>query len=127
MNTEIMLDENSFLVSETDSKGLITFANDDFCKIAAFTQEELVGQPHNIVRHNDMPKVAFQGLWDTIKNGEVWQGFVKNKAKNGNFYWVFATVYPYKNEKNEQCYISCRRKPSRAEIEKYDALYKTMR
>lgn len=127
LNQETVLNDNSFVVSETDAKGNIIFANEEFCRIAEYHIDELIGKPHNIVRHEDMPKVAFQGLWDTIKKGEVWHGFVKNKTKSGGFYWVFATVYPFTNENGEQCYLSCRRKPTREDVAKYDALYKTMR
>jgi aerotaxis receptor len=126
MNQETMLNDNSFLVSETDAKGMVRFANEEFCRVAEYTLDELVGKNHNIVRHQDMPKAAFKDLWDTVQAGKVWQGFVKNATKSGGFYWVFATVYPFKNENGEQCYLSCRRKPSREDVEKYDALYKTM-
>lgn len=126
MEREIVLNDKSFLVSETDAKGTIIFANEEFCKIAGYTLDELLGNPHNIVRHKDMPKAAFADLWNTVKNGEVWHGYVKNARKGGGYYWVFATVYPFKNENNEQCYLSCRRKPSREQIEKHTQLYKTM-
>jgi len=125
-NQETILSEDAFLVSETDAKGMIIFANSEFCQIAEYSLEEIMGKNHNIVRHKDMPKVAFKDLWDTVKSGKVWQGFVKNSTKSGGFYWVFATVYPFKNEKNEQCYLSCRRKPTREDITKYSELYKTM-
>lgn len=120
------LSENAFLVSETDNRGIITYANDQFCNIVEYTKEELVGQPHNIVRHEDMPKAAFEDLWNTVKTGQVWQGYVKNRTKSGDFYWVFATVYPYKNEADEQCYMSIRRKPCEKEVQKHDKLYKSM-
>jgi aerotaxis receptor len=123
---ETILNDDSFLVSETDAKGMVTFANEEFCKIAEYNLEELMGKNHNLVRHKDMPKAAFKDLWDTVKSGKVWQGYVKNSTKSGGYYWVFATVYPFKNEKNEQCYLSCRRKPSREDVEKYGELYKTM-
>lgn len=125
---EYILQDTDFLVSQTDSKGKILFANEDFCKIAGYTLEELMGQPHSIVRHPNMPKAAFRDLWDTVKSGKVWKGYVKNATKNGGFYWVFATVYP-----NIACgdgeggYMSCRRKASPAEIQKAETLYKTMR
>ena len=121
---ETVLDDFAFLVSETDAKGVITFANDDFCKAAEYTIDELIGQPHSIVRHQDMPKVAFKSLWDTIKTGEVWTGYVKNKTKSGGFYWVYATVYPFESCDGSKGYLSCRRKPSRQEIETHDKLYK---
>ena len=87
------------IVSETDAKGNIIFANYDFCKIAGYTMEELIGKPHNTVRHKDMPKAAFEDLWKTIQSGNIWNGIVKNKTKNGGYYWVNATAYPSKNEK----------------------------
>ncbi len=123
---ETVLHEDAFLVSETNAKGVILFANEQFCKIAEYSLDELVGKPHNVVRHEDMPKAAFKDLWDTVKKGEVWQGFVKNKTSSGGFYWVYATVYPYKNKEGEQCYMSIRRKPSREDVQKYSELYKTM-
>lgn len=126
MSKETIINDDAFLVSETDEKGIIIFANEEFCKVAEYSKEELVGKPHNIVRHKDMPKAAFEDLWKTVKEGKVWQGFVKNATKNGGFYWVFATVYPYKNEAKEQCYMSIRRKPSREDIQKYEKLYKSM-
>ena len=121
---ETILDEFAFLVSETDEKGIITFANDDFCKIAGYTIDELVGQPHNLVRHKDMPKAAFKSLWDTVQRGDIWTGYVKNAVRGGGFYWVYATVYPFETCNGGRGYLSCRRKPSRAEIEEHEALYK---
>ena len=121
---ETVLDEYAFLVSETDAKGVITFANDDFCKIAEYSLDELLGQPHCLVRHNDMPKKAFKSLWDTVQTGEVWTGYVKNATKSGGYYWVFATVYPFESCDGQRGYMSCRRKPSREEIEEAEALYK---
>lgn len=125
-NIETILNENAFLVSETDAKGIILFANEQFCKTAEYSLDELIGKPHNCVRHQDMPKAAFRDLWDTVKKGNIWQGFVKNKTKSNGFYWVFATVYPYLNDKKEQCYMSCRRKASSEDIRKAEQLYKSM-
>ena len=124
MAGETVLDENAFLVSETDAKGTISFANDDFCKVAEYELDELIGNPHNMVRHNDMPRAAFKSLWDTVQGGDVWTGYVKNATKSGGFYWVFATVYPFETCDGSKGYLSCRRKPSRAEIEEHEALYK---
>jgi aerotaxis receptor len=121
---ETILDDYSFLVSETDSKGYITHANDDFCKVAGYSIDELVGQPHSIVRHPDMPKAAFKSLWSTVQTGEVWTGYVKNATRAGGFYWVYATVYPFERCDGAQGYMSCRRKASRAEIEEHELLYR---
>lgn len=124
---EVMLDKQSFLVSETDEKGIITFANPDFCTIAGYTLEELMGRPHNIVRHPDMPKVAFKDLWQTITSGKIWTGFVKNRCKNGDFYWVYATVYPMKGCEGKPSFMSARRMATHEEITQAETLYKTMR
>jgi len=126
MSKETVLSNDAFLVSETNSKGHIIFANDEFCKVAEYEESELIGKPHNIVRHQDMPKAAFKDLWTTVQSGEMWQGYVKNNTKSGGYYWVLATVYPYKNHDNEQCYMSIRRKPSLEDIAKVTELYKTM-
>ena len=124
---EYKLKSDDFLVSQTDEKGIILFANDDFCKIAGYTLEELVGKPHNVVRHPDMPKAAFKSLWETVKSGKVWDGYVKNRTKDGGYYWVYATVYPtYDEVSREKTYMSCRRKPSADEIAEAEALYKTL-
>ncbi len=126
MSKEIILDEFAFLVSETDEKGIITFASDHFCKIAGYHVNELIGRPHNIVRHPDMPKAAFKSLWDTVKSGKVWTGHVKNATKNGDYYWVYATVYPTITTEGTKGYLSCRRKATIKEIERVIELYKTL-
>lgn len=120
---ETVLDEYAFLVSETNEKGIISFANDDFCKIAEYELEELMGQPHSMVRHPDMPSKAFKSLWDTVQRGETWTGYVKNATKSGGYYWVFATVYPFESCDGTKGYLSCRRKPSKEEISAAEALY----
>ena len=127
MGREIILNTNSFLVSETDDRGIITFANDEFCRLAGYNIDELIGKPHNMVRHSDMPKNAFEDLWRTIKSGKDWVGFVKNKSKSNDYYWVKATVYPFTMCDGRQGYISCRVKASKEDIEKSEALYRTLR
>jgi aerotaxis receptor len=114
---EVKLEPKTLIVSETDAKGKIIYANDDFCKIAGYTKDELIGKPHNIVRHPDMPKWAFKDLWDTIKSGKVWYGVVKNATKDGGFYWVYATIYPSLDKDGTLRYISVRVKPTQEEIE----------
>lgn len=123
-NKEIVLDDYAFLVSETDEKGTIIFANSHFCKIAGYSIDELIGKPHNIIRHPDMPKIAFKSLWDTIKSGKIWTGYVKNATKSGGYYWVFATIYPFSSCDGSNGYLSCRRKASSEEIKKAEELYK---
>ncbi len=124
LNQETILDEHSFLVSETDAKGIIKFANKDFCHYAEYKVKELIGKPHSIVRHKDMPKIAFKSLWDTVSKGEIWTGYVKNATKSGGYYWVYATVYPFESFDGSMGYLSCRRKPSKEEIQEHEKLYK---
>ncbi|WP_419769399.1 MAG: PAS domain-containing protein [Candidatus Marinarcus sp.] len=124
---ESKLNDFAFLVSETDEKGIILFANDDFCQLAEYSVDELIGKPHSIVRHKDMPKVAFKDLWDTVKAGKVWTGYVKNATKSGGYYWVFATVFPTITSEGNKGYLSCRRKASQDEIDEHETLYKQLK
>ena len=126
MEKEIILDDFAFLVSETDEKGIIIFANDDFCKMAEYSVDELIGKPHNIVRHKDMPKVAFKDLWETVKRNEIWSGYVKNATKSRNYYWVYATVFPTITSDGKKGYLSCRRKATKEEIDEHIELYKNL-
>lgn len=120
---ETVLDDYAFLVSETDAKGIIRFANNDFCNIAEYSIDELLGQPHSMVRHPDMPRKAFKSLWDTVQKGEIWTGYVKNATKSGGFYWVYATVYPFESCDGSRGYMSCRRKASPKGIAEAEELY----
>ena len=126
MNEEIKMSISDIIVTETDDKGIITFANEDFCKIAGYKKEELLGSPHNMVRHSDMPKAAFKDLWQTVQSGKIWKGIVKNKTKNGGFYWVNATAYPSKKANGELRYISIRIKPTDKEVADAVNLYLTL-
>ncbi|BAK72974.1 PAS domain-containing protein [Arcobacter sp. L] len=126
MNQEIILDDFAFLVSETDEKGNIIFANDDFCTLAEYSVDELIGKPHNVVRHKDMPKAAFKDLWATIQKGNVWTGYVKNSTKSGNYYWVYATIFPTITSEGTKGFISCRRKATQEEINEASELYEKL-
>jgi len=126
LSEEVKLSADTMIVSETDAKGIIQYANSDFCKIAGYSKEELIGKPHNYVRHPDMPKAAFEDLWKTIQSGNIWNGIVKNKTKDGGYYWVNATAYPSKNSNGVLRYISVRVKPTDKEIENAISLYKTL-
>ncbi len=126
LNKEIVLPKNVMIVSETDEKGKIVFANADFCKIAGYDMQELMGKPHNIVRHPDMPKVAFKDMWQTIQSGAIWKGIVKNKTKEGQYYWVNATAFPSKKTDGTLRYISIRVKPTVEEIANAHKLYSTL-
>lgn len=91
---EVLFDEHNLIVSMTDAKGKITYVNNIFCQIAGYSRNELIGAPHNIVRHPDMPRVIFKLLWDTVLSGKPVRVFVKNRTKDGNYYWVKAYVAP---------------------------------
>jgi len=120
---ECPVPDQAAIISRTDAKGIITHVNDDFVALSGFTRAELVGQPHNIVRHPDMPPEAFRDLWDTLQAGRPWTGVVKNRCKNGDHYWVKATATPTP----DGGYMSVRVKPSRDEVRAAEALYARMR
>ncbi|TAJ76961.1 MAG: PAS domain S-box protein [Gallionellaceae bacterium] len=120
---EIGYPESAVFVTKTDTKGVITYANDAFVEISGFSREGLIGSNHNIVRHPDMPEWAFSDLWNTVQAGYPWRGYVKNRAKNGDHYWVRANVSPILNNGNVVGYLSLRKKPSRAEVAAAEALY----
>ncbi len=126
-NTEKTFAENEIIVSKTDTKGIITYGNELFIKMSGYTEEELLGANHNIIRHPDMPKIVFKLLWDTVQAKKEIFAYVKNMAKDGSYYWVFANVTPsYDLKGNIIGYYSVRRIPSREAINKiapiYDAL-----
>jgi len=127
MSKEILLDKSTMIVSETGKKGLITYVNDDFCKISGFSKDELIGQPHNMVRHEDMPKMAFKDLWQSVKNGKTWKGVVKNYCKNGDFYWVSTTVFPVVKKNGKTKLISIRIKPTKKEVANAIKLYQKLK
>ena len=126
-DNETQMDDASLLVSQTNLKGIITYANPDFVKISGFAESELIGKNHNTVRHPDMPPAAFQDLWDHCKENRPWVGIVKNRSKNGDFYWVEAHVVPMLEQGNCVGYLSLRRKPSRQQISDAEKLYASMR
>lgn len=119
--------QNDYILSETDSNGMILYANELFCELANYGEGELIGQPHNILRHPDMPKIAFQGLWDDVKNKGFWVGIVKNLRKDGAYYWVKATVLRQLKSDGGVTYLSVRTVPSRAEVEHATELYKELK
>jgi aerotaxis receptor len=122
---EVLYDD-LYLLSETDDKGIITYTSQSFCKVANMTQSDLLGQPHNIVRHPDMPRAAFKSLWDDIQSKGFWSGYVKNARKGGGYYWVYATVLRSTDANGSIKYVSIRVKPSREDIKKAQELYATL-
>jgi len=125
-NNEVYMREGSVIVSRTDLKGLITYINQDFLDISGFTEIELIGKSHNVVRHPDMPAAAFQDLWETSKLGKPWVGMVKNRCKNGDHYWVEANVTPVFKDGQIHEYMSVRKMPSREQIASAETLYRNL-
>lgn len=123
---EVMYDD-LYLLSETDEKGIITYVSKSFARVAGYTPKELLGQPHNVVRHPEMPRVAFKDLWDNVQSKGFWTGYVKNARKGGGFYWVFATVLRKIDKNGKISYVSIRTKPPREEVKKAEELYKTLK
>ncbi len=124
---EILLEDQTLIVSKTDLKGMITYINKDFVDISGFSEEELIGQPHNIVRHPEMPVEAFEDMWRDLKDGRPWTGLVKNRCKNGDFYWVLATATPIRENGELVGYMSVRRKAGQAQIQAADEAYRLFR
>jgi PAS domain S-box-containing protein len=121
---EVLYDD-LYLISETDAKGIITYTSESFCRVAGYTEADLMGQPHNIVRHPEMPREAFRQLWENVQTKGFWTGFVKNSRKGGGFYWVFATVLRSIDKGGNMSYVSIRTKPTRDDIQKAETLYST--
>lgn len=118
--------ENVKLISTTDLRGMIQHCNDEFIAISGFSKEELIGQPHNIVRHPDMPPLAYKIMWEHLKAGRPWMGLVKNRAKNGDFYWVDAYVTPVTEQGKVVGYESVRSCPSRKNVARAEKLYQAI-
>lgn len=126
-DNEVNFAEKDTLVSTTDLKGIITYVNQEFIAVSGFTEEELIGKNHNMVRHPDIPPEAFQDLWDTLKEGKPWVQVLKNRCKNGDFYWVKANVTPVWKDGNIVEYMSVRAKPTREEIAAAEAAMKQIK
>lgn len=124
---ELSFNENEIIVSKTDLKGRITYGNEVFIKLSGYEERELLGKPHNIVRHPQMPKCIFKLLWERIQSGEEIFAYVVNQAKNGDHYWVFANVTPsFDNNGKIIGYYSVRRKPNNDALKTIEALYTTL-
>jgi len=124
---EVFFDRNDVIVSKTDLKGKIVYANDVFLEIAGYRESEVIGQPHNMIRHPEMPRSVFAMLWDRIKSGEEIFAFVKNMTKAGDHYWVLAHVTPSFDDRGEVAgFHSNRRVPERSAVEVIDRIYRDM-
>lgn len=123
---EYSLDDDTTLMSTTDLNSYITHANDTFVQVSGYTLDELIGQPHNLVRHPDMPKAAFADMWATLKKGEPWSGIVKNRRKNGDHYWVRANAVPMVRDGKVEGYMSIRTRATAEEIAAVTPLYNAL-
>jgi PAS domain S-box-containing protein len=126
-DVEYALNDDTLIVSKTDVKGKLTYFNEQFVTASGFTEQELIGQPHNIIRHPDMPPEAFENLWDTLKAGRPWVGAVKNRRKDGSFYWVLASATPIWENGQVTGYMSVRTKLPADQRTEAEQVYKLLR
>ncbi len=127
VNEEVPFD-GGVMITETDTSGIITYANRKFREMTGYDKEELIGSPHSINRHPDMPKAAFKKMWETIKRGDMWEGYVKNMRKDGKYYWVIVWIKPkLDKDGNIVGYIAGRKVPNRMEIKRIEQEYRLMR
>jgi len=127
MAMEKYFSPEEMIVSKTDLQGNIVYGNKLFIEMSEYSERELLGKPHNIIRHPDMPAVIFKYLWDTLKSEKEVNAYVKNRSKNGNYYWVFANVTPSFNKEHKVIgYHSARRKPDSEILKKIIPLYQTL-
>jgi PAS domain S-box-containing protein len=127
VDQEVLFD-GGVMITETDPAGIITYANRKFREMTGYTKEELIGAPHNINRHPDMPKAAFKIVWETIKRGETWEGYVKNMRKDGKYYWVIVWIKPkFDDNGNIVGYIAGRKIPDREMIKKSEEEYRKLK
>lgn len=126
VDEEVFFDGRT-LISETDTKGVITYVNRKFVEMSGYSVKEAVGQPHSILRHPDMPKAAFEEMWKVVQSGKMWEGYVKNMRKDGKFYWVIVNIIPKFDEDNNIIgYTASRKIPNRDMIDKVAQQYKEM-
>ncbi len=118
--------EGKLIVSRTDKNGVITHCNQSFVDMSGYEEDEIIGQPHALLRHPEMPSAAFEDLWKTVQSGNKWHGYVKNLRKDGGYYWVYATVIPNVRNGEVVGYTSVRRKPSRQKVEEAISTYSSM-
>ncbi len=127
VNEEVPFD-GGVMITETDTSGIITYANRKFREMTGYDKEELIGSPHSINRHPDMPKAAFKKMWETIKRGDMWEGYVKNMRKDGKYYWVIVWIKPkLDKDGNIVGYIAGRKVPNRQDIKRVEQDYRLMR
>ena len=123
---EYIFDDN-VVISQTDLQGIITYGNRAFIKLSGYDREEIIGESHNIIRHPDMPKEIFKKMWETIQNGQVWNGLIKNLRKDGLYYWVSTEILPTRDDDNNITgYIATKKVASKKDIEENEKVYQKM-
>lgn len=127
VDREVPFPDGRLVVSRTDTKGVITQANESFVAMSGYALTELLGESHNILRHPDMPAAVFRDLWATVSSGRRWTGYVKNLRKDGAYYWVYASIVPNVRAGQVVGYTSVRRKPSRRKVVEAESMYAVMR
>lgn len=127
IDEEFVFDGGGIIISQTDLKGIITFANRKFCEVSGYKASKLIGESHNIIRHPDMPKEVFEKMWEQISSGGTWNGLIKNLRSDGKYYWVDTEILPiYNNAKELTGYIAARKPASDRDIRDAEVLYKKM-
>lgn len=127
LDVEVRVEPKREILSETDARGVIKYANDYFIELSGYPEEELIGQPHKIVRHPDMPKTVFKLLWDALKAGKEYKAIVKNRRKDGKYYWVYSEFKPLLNKNKEiRGFRSLRHPVPRKTLEKVEVIYKKL-
>lgn len=124
MESEEIFYDGAAMITETDANGRIVYVNRKFIEMSGYGRDELIGRAHSIVRHPDMPHACFKHMWETLREGQVWQGYVKNLCKDGKFYWVVVHVTPKFEENHLSGFIAVRKKPDRNVLERVQACYK---
>lgn len=127
VDEEYVFDGNGIIISQTDLKGVITYANRKFCEVSGYKASELIGESHNIIRHPNMPKAVFKKMWENITEGQIWNGIIKNMRSDGKYYWVDTEILPvYSTEKELTGYIAARKPASQKDIKESEEVYKKM-
>jgi PAS domain S-box-containing protein len=120
--------DGGVMITETDLRGIITYANRKFCEMTGYSRSELVGSPHSLIRHPDMPEAAFKGMWETIRAGKIWRGYVKNIRKDGRYYWVLVYIQPKLDENGKMVgYIAGRKVAFPEEVARVENLYRMLK
>jgi aerotaxis receptor len=124
---EVVFPSDFLIISETDEKGIITYVNQNFLDISDAREEELLNKPHSVVRHPDIPREVFKGMWHSLQNKGFWAGYIKDIGKNDSFYWVYSTIMRRVRKDGRVTYLSLRTKPDPNDIKEVEARYRDLK